>query len=176
MRRDYFTLAVDGVGGDATRRPVVTVTYEGPAEQLEPRLRKGDALLEGAEIDVAYRLHGSLDDEASGGREAADGEAGVGEGEDGQPDGEVAGGVVALADRVTGEYVLELNAPVQAIFDLVTAAREYGDHADDEHRYRIVLETDDGELATFDKSTLLVYDSEGELLRGESLIPSGVEI
>lgn len=151
MRRDYFTLDVDGVEGSESTRPVVTVAYEGPSEQLESRLRKGDSLLGEAEVDVAYRLLGA-------------------------PEDDEAGGVVALADRVTGEYVLELNAPADAVFDFVAAAREFGDRHDDEHRYRIVLETDDGALATYDKSTLLVYDVDGELLREESLIPSGVEI
>lgn len=153
MRRDYFTMTVDGVEGAEPSRPVVTVSYEGPSDQLESRLRKGDSLLDETEVDVAYRLQGSLDDED-----------------------EETGGVVALADRVTGEYVLELNAPAEAVFDFIGAAREFGDRHDDEHRYRIVLETDDGEIATYDKSTLLVYDAEGELLRGRSLIPSGVEI
>lgn len=150
MRRDYFTMTVDGVEGDESTRPTVTVSYEGPAEQLESRLRKGDSLLGDAEVDVAYRLQGS--------------------------EGEEAGGVVAIADRVTGEYVLELNAPAQAVFDFVVAAREFGDRHDDQDRYRIVLETDDGVLTTYDKSTLLVYDAGGDLLRGKSLIPSGVEI
>jgi len=29
---------------------------------------------------------------------------------------------------------------------------------------------------TYDKGTFLVYDDEGELLRSQSLIPSGVEL
>ena len=151
MRRDYFTLTVDGVGDESDRRPVVTVGYEGPTGQLETRMTKGEALLDDSEVDVGYRLRGD------GGDNDAD-------------------GVLAVADRVTGEYLLELNAPSADIFALVEAAREFGQTADTEERYRIVVERDGEELVTYDKSTLLVYDGDGELLRSRSLIPSGVEL
>ena len=157
MRRDYFTLTVDGVGGGSDRRPVVTVGYEGPAGQLETRMTKGEALLDDPEVDVGYRLRGDGDSD--------------GDGDDDDPDG-----VLAVADRVTGEYLLELNAPSADIFALVEAAREFGQTADTEERYRIVVERDGEELVTYDKSTLLVYDGDGELLRCRSLIPSGVEL
>jgi len=157
MRRDYFTLTVDGVGGGSDRRPVVTVGYEGPAGQLETRMTKGEALLDDPEVDVGYRLRGDGDSD--------------GDGDDDDPDG-----VLAVADRVTGEYLLELNAPSADIFALVEAAREFGQTADTEERYRIVVERDGEELVTYDKSTLLVYDDDGELLRSRSLIPSGVEL
>ncbi|WP_178917438.1 DUF5793 family protein [Natronomonas gomsonensis] len=151
MRRDYFTLTVDGMDADDPQRPVVTITYEGPAGQLESRLTKADSVLESDEIDVAFRLKEPLDSEE-------------------------ANGVVAIADRVTGEYVFELNATAGDVFSFVEAAREFGQRSDSESRYRIVLETEDEHLATYDKSTLLVYDADGELLRGQSLIPSGVEL
>ncbi|MCY4732402.1 hypothetical protein KY092_17775 [Natronomonas gomsonensis] len=151
MRRDYFTLTVDGMDADDPQRPVVTITYEGPTGQLESRLTKGDSVLESDEIDVAFRLKEPLDSEE-------------------------ANGVVAIADRVTGEYVFELNATAGDVFSFVEAAREFGQRSDSESRYRIVLETEDEHLATYDKSTLLVYDADGELLRGQSLIPSGVEL
>jgi hypothetical protein len=151
MRRDYFTLTVDGVEGSEAARPVVTISYEGPTDQLVSRLRKGEAFLDEGEIDVAYRLQDSLEDD--------------------DPTG-----VVAIADRVTGEYVFELNAGAGDVFAFIDAAREYGDAADTEDRYRIVIESDEERLATYDKSTLLVYDADGNLLRSRSLIPSGVEI
>ncbi|PSP94956.1 hypothetical protein BRC84_03810 [Halobacteriales archaeon QS_1_68_44] len=151
MRRDYFTLSADGVGDDGAQRPVVTVAYEGPAEQLKTRMTKGESALDGTEVDVGFRLQAPTDD------------------------GDTMG-VLALADRVTGEYVLELNAEADGVFALVEAAREFGQTADPEDRYRIVLESEGERLATYDKSTLLVYDHEGELLRSRSLIPSGVEI
>ncbi len=149
MRRDYFTPSVDDSGGEGTRRPVLTIDYDGPADGLSERLTKGDSLLGESDVDVAYRL---------------------------KDDGDAAEGVLAVADRVTGEYVLELNAEAADVFALVEAAREFGQRADTEDSYRIVVESDGDHLITYDKATLLVYDHEGELLRSRSLIPSGVEL
>jgi hypothetical protein len=151
MRRDYFTLTVDGIEDRAAQRPVVTVSYEGPIEQLESRLQKGTTFLDSEEIDVSYRLKEP--------QETAD-----------------SGGVLAIADRVTGEYILELNADADDVFAVIDAAREFGQAGDTEDRYRIVIETDGDDLVTYDKSALLVYDAEGDLLRSQSLIPSGVEL
>lgn len=150
MRRDYFTLTVDGASGEGTDRPVLTIEYDGPDARLDDRLTKGGALLGESEVDVGYRLKDA--------------------------DGESEEGVLALADRVTGEYVLELNAATADVYALVEAAREYGQTADAEDRYRIVIRSEDAHLVTYDKATLLVYDHEGELLRSRSLIPSGVEL
>nr|WP_246282698.1 DUF5793 family protein [Natronomonas halophila] len=151
MRRDYFTLTVDGVATDEPQRPVVTITYEGPTDQLESRLTKGGEVLSEDEVDVAFRLKEPLETD--------------------DPEG-----VIALADRMTGEYVLELNADADSVFEFIEAAREFGADQDNDNRYRIVLETDGSHLATYDMSSLLVYDADGNLLRGESLIPSGVEL
>jgi hypothetical protein len=149
MRRDYFTPSVEAYAGDGSRRPVLTVEYDGPAEGLEDRMTKGGSMLGDSDVDVAYRLKG---------------------------EGDAAEGVLAIADRVTGEYALELNAAAAEVFDLVEAAREFGQRADTEDRYRVVLESDGDHLLTYDKATLLVYDHRGELLRSRSLIPSGVEL
>ncbi len=148
MRRDYFTLDAVGVLADDSERPTMRITYEGPTEEFESRLRREGTLLSGDGVDITFRLQDDLD---------AD-----------RPNG-----VLAIADRVTGEYVLELNADAETVF-AVTAA--VGD--DDENGvYRVGIETSDGtELVDYEKSTLLIYDREGELLRERSLIPSGVEI
>lgn len=151
MRRDYFSSTVDDVTGEPPGRPVLRIEYDGPADRLEARMTKGGTLRGESDIDVAYRL------------KAGDGEAPT-------------EGVLAIADRVTGEYVLELNAEATDVFDLVEAAREFGQSAGTEDRYRVVLESDGDHLVTYDKATLLVYDDEGELLRSRSLIPSGVEL
>lgn len=149
MRRDYFTLDATGVQADDSERPIMRISYEGPTEEFEPRLRRGETQLGGGEIDITYRLQDSLD--------AAD-----------------STGVLGIADRVTGEYVLELNAEADTVL-AVTGAVADGEESDT--RYRVVIESDDGsELVSYDKSTLLVYDRDGELLRDRSLIPSGVEI
>lgn len=151
MRRDYFTATVDDAPDEGTQRPVLTIDYDGPDGRLSDRMQAGGDLRDDGDVDVAYRL------------KPDDGEAS-------------ADGVLALADRVTGEYVLELNVPAADVYALVEAAREYGQSAETEDRYRIVLNTDGDHLVTYDKSTLLVYDEAGELLRSRSLIPSGVEL
>jgi len=148
MRRDYFTLEAAGVTADEPDQPVISVAYEGPTEELEERLQRGSGRPDGEAVDVTYRLRDPLEAEAPM-------------------------GVFAVSDRVTGEYVLELNAgaePIIAVTDAAGGEAESG-------QYRLVIETDDGtRLAAYDKSTLLVYDGDGELLRERSLIPSGVEI
>jgi len=155
MRRDYFTLDVRNLGGenpDDRGIPTVTIDFDGPDEQLTDRLtdESGDVL--GAnDLDISYRLHGPVDD--------ADSE-----------------GVVAVTNRVTGDFVLELNADAGDVTRFVDAARAYGKDTDGGKRYRVEVAVGGEPFATYEKSTLLVYDSEGGLLRGHSLIPSGVEL
>ncbi len=149
MRRDYFTLNAAGTTVEEPSPPVVSITYEGPREELESRLHGEAGRLDEEGVDVAYRLRDLL--------EADD-----------------PMGVLAVSDRITGEYVLELNAEADSVFAVTDAA---GNDADGSGRYRLVIETEDGtELAAYEKSTLLVYDTDGDLLRDRSLIPSGVEI
>jgi len=101
---------------------------------------------------VAYRLQTSLDDDATG--------------------------VVSVTNRITGDFVLELNEDADDVLKFIRAARRYGEHdPDSDGRYydvRIHIEGD--ELVTYDKRTFLVYNEEGNLLRNHSLIPSGVEL
>ena len=154
MRRDYFTLDVDPSGDDG--RPTVTIEFDGPAGPFKERLTdETGSLLNAGQVDVSYRLHAA----------------------EMTPD---AAGVLSLTNRVTGDYVLEVNVNAEIVLDLVEAARvngngtEEGDEA--EGSYRVVVATEDGLQLVHDKSTLLVYDEGGEVLRGHSLIPSGVEL
>lgn len=82
-------------------------------------------------------------------------------------------GVLSVSNRITGEFVLEANADVETVRALVDAARS---RADGEPRYRVRVTDADGKSTVYDKETLLVYDREGSLRRGESLIPGGVEL
>ncbi len=153
MRRDYFDLSVERVDGAADPgKPLVRIDFHGPEGLLRDRLSdvEGD-LLAAEETDVAFRLQDALD----------------------EPD---PAGVVAVTNRVTGDFVLELNEEADDVLDFIGAARAYGDAADDDGGYRVVITVDGEELVTYDKRTLLVYDAEGNLLRSESLIPSGVEL
>lgn len=155
MRRDYFDLTVEGVSGTAegSAMPLVTIDFHGPEGLLRNRLSGADGeLLASGEIDVAFRLREPLS--------ATDG----------------AEGVVAVTDRYTGDFILELNETTDDVLPFIRSAREYGDATDDAARYRVEIDIDGERLVSYDKETFLVYDHEGNLLRNESLIPSGVEL
>ncbi|MEF8842396.1 MAG: DUF5793 family protein [Haloarculaceae archaeon] len=156
MRRDYFTLDVrnigDARGPEGAGIPTVTIDFDGPDDQLTERLTdESGTVLEAGDLDVSYRLHGPVDDDDTE-------------------------GVVAVTNRVTGDFVLELNADAGDVTRFVGAARAYGKDTDDGKRYRVEVAIEGEPFATYEKSTLLVYDSDGGLLRGHSLIPSGVEL
>ena len=157
MRRDYFTLDVenvDWVKEDGTpAKPAVTIDFEGPASTLRERLTAPDGdLLVAAETDVAYRLQSGLDDPT-------------------------AEGVVSVTNRITGDYVLELNEDADDVLRFIRAAREYGKAGDvEDGHYAVTIIIDGEEVASYEKNTFLVYDSDGNLMRQHSLIPSGVEL
>lgn len=144
MRRDYFSLDVD-TDDDL---PTLRVTFEGPVPELTERLENDDGRLPADSVDVGFRLLAPLD---------AD------------PDE----GVLAVSNRVTGQFVLELNAALEDVLDFVRAARA---GQDEEARYRLVVRDDGETLVDWEKRTFLVYEPNGDLLREHSLIPSGVEL
>jgi hypothetical protein len=149
MRRDHFTVVSESLDPAGAERPTLDIQYDGPGETLTGQLTEtGDDIVDAAHIDAAFRLQ---DD----------------------PDSDDAEGVFSLTHRITGEYLLECNAAVDAILSLVTAAR---DAAEDDGSYRIRIHREDGEPITFDLDALLVYGADGDLLRKRSLIPSGVEL
>ncbi|MUW15990.1 hypothetical protein GJ633_16385 [Halorubrum sp. CBA1125] len=153
MRRDYFDLTVEGVGDDPDDRttPLVRIDFHGPEGLLRDRLSGTDGdLLEAAEIDVAFRLREPL-------------------GEADDPEG-----VVGVTNRYTGDFVLELNETATDVLPFIHAARDSVD--DEDAHYRVEIDVDGERLVSYDKDTFLVYDHEGNLLRSESLIPSGVEL
>ncbi|WP_257297520.1 DUF5793 family protein [Haloarchaeobius sp. FL176] len=156
MRRDYFTLQVsnvDWVDEDGTpERPTVTISFEGPVATLRERLTgPAGEPLDAAETDVAFRLQTAVDDSD-------------------------AQGVVSVTNRITGDFVLELNESAGNVLKFIRAARRYGEHAGDEGEYGVHILLDGEEFVSYDKSTFLVYNADGNLLRNQSLIPSGVEL
>ena len=157
MRRDYFTLDVRGLdwieSDGEPQQPTVTIDFEGPASALRSRLENADGdVLDASETDVTFRLQDDLDDEGST-------------------------GVVSVTNRITGEFILELNEETEDVLRFVKAARTYGKETDEsDGHYRVTINIDGEEVLTYRKSTFLVYDSEGNLLRQHSLIPSGVEL
>lgn len=156
MRRDYFTLNVSDVdwveNSGEPRQPSVVIEFHGPTEDLRERFETGrGSLLAADETDVACRLQGDVSDED-------------------------AEGVVSVTNRVTGDFILELNEDADSILTFINAARKYGERKNGDGHYHVTIRIDDEELATYEKDTFLVYNDEGDLLRKHSLIPSGVEL
>lgn len=149
MRRDYFTLDVRNLEADGP--PTAHIDFDGPADQLRDRLTDAEGPLAPEALDVAYRLQDP-------------------------PEAEDAAGVVALTNRVTGEFALELNADAADVFRFIDAAREFGKEAEEGFRYRVIVTIEGEELLANEMDVFLVYGPDGELLRGRSLIPSGVEL
>lgn len=157
MRREHFDLDVRNLdwveSGGEPQQPVARIRFSGPTEDLAGRLYgPDDAPLAGDEIDVAFRLRDPFEetDEATG--------------------------VVGVANRLTGDFLFETNEDAADVLRFIHAAREYGRATNTaDGRYRIELSLD-GETIIYEKTTFLVYDEEGDLLRSQSLIPSGVEL
>lgn len=143
MRRDYFTVDVQTEPSD-DGPPTITIGYSGPAGGLRERLSAEDGTLDASEVDVTFRR------------------------QPGETDG-----VLSLAARVTGEYILEAMAPADEVLELVTAAESSGD---DDGTYEVRLTDSEGKSLVYEKRTLLVYDHDGSLLRKQSLIPGGVQL
>jgi len=159
MRRDQFTMAVQNPDG---RPPTLDIVYDGPVEELHERLRTDQESLSADELDAAFRHL------APSGAEGDDTDS-TDTATDAAPDE----GVFSLTHRLTGAYVLEVNVEVTAIRAVVTAARDVDD---EDASYRIRIRTEEGDTSVYGMSALFVYDSQGELLRQRSLIPSGVEL
>ncbi|WP_049924001.1 DUF5793 family protein [Halopiger djelfimassiliensis] len=155
MRREHFTLDVNNVDWVETdgepSKPSVSIDFTGPSTMLRERLTGPDGdVLDAGETDVALRLQ--------------------------EPLGSDAAGVVSVTNRITGEFILELNEDADDVLRFIRAARGYGEAASDDGRYEVEITLDGDHFVSYDKRTFLVYDDEGNLLRQHSLIPSGVEL
>jgi len=131
---------------DAGDQPTVRIAFEGPSDAFDVRLTPE------TDLDVAFRFQTAVDDDD-------------------------ATGVLALTDRITGDFVLEVNAKADVVLDLIDAAQAFGQSANDaDGGYNVIIEGPEEQVLDTEKRTLLVYDSDGSLLRKHSLIPSGVEL
>ena len=156
MRRDYFTLDARNVDwvdeGGEPQLPTVRVDFQGPETDLRTGFSKPDgSRLDADETDVSFRLQGD-------------------------PEEADTSGVVAVTNRVTGDFIFELNVAAEDVFQFITAARRYAEETGERSRYRIELFLDGEEFVTYEKDTFLVYTNDGDLLRSQSLIPGGVEL
>ncbi|MFW6448774.1 MAG: DUF5793 family protein [Halobacteriota archaeon] len=156
MRRDYFDLAVteaEWVDSDGSpAMPRLVITYDGPRDTLRSVFELDEEPRGADTIDVAFRLRDSID--------ATDAE-----------------GVLSVADRLTGDFLIEVNTGVDPVLTFLRAARRYCEaEADAEGRYALEIRPGEGSSMVFEKGTFLVYNADGSLLRQHSLIPSGVEL
>lgn len=157
MRREQFTLDVSNVDwvddDEDPAIPTVSIEFTGSPAVLHERLTdlEGETL-RADETDASYRLQGPIDEETPG--------------------------VVSVTNRVTGAFVLELNAEAADVLRFVRAARGYAEAVpdDDDARYRVEITVDGEPFVSYEKGTFLVYDHNGNLLRQRSLIPGGVEL
>jgi hypothetical protein len=157
MRRDQFTMAVQNPDG---RPPTLDIVYDGPVEELYERLGTDSESLTPDDLDAAFR------------RLTPSGADGDGtDSTDSTTDADATEGVFSLTHRLTGAYLLEANTDTEAVRDVVSGARDV-----DDSRYRVRIRSKNGDASVYEMSALFVYDSEGELLRQRSLIPSGVEL
>lgn len=143
MRRDYFTIDIrPELDDDGV--PTIAIEYTGPSGGLRDRLTAtAEATLDSSEVDVAFRHQAESES-----------------------------GVLSLTDRLTGEFIFEVPAPVEAVDELVSGAQRH----DGDGEYAVRLTDADGKSLVYEKATLLVYDEAGNLLRQRSLIPGSVEL
>lgn len=156
MRRDNFRLEVSNVAwleeGEEPRQPTLTIRASVDEATLRERIDgDSDSAPSADDVDVTFRFRDGVDDDG-------------------------VTGVLAVADRVTGEFHLEINADGADVRRFVSAARRYAERTGDTARYRTRILAGEEPVVDIEKRTLLVYSGDGELLRQHSLIPSGVEI
>jgi hypothetical protein len=146
MRRDHFTLTATHTDSSDDGVPTLRLEYTGPGGNLTARLET-----EAGDLPTGEEIDAAFRLQTP-------------------LDVDDPSGVFSVSQRLTGEYVFESTAAAADILSIVSAAR------DDAGEYRLRIERPDAEPITMHLETLLVYDDAGELLRQQSLIPSGVEL
>lgn len=142
MMREQFSITTVTLdeGGASTEVPTVGIQFEGSPDVLRDRLEDDEgSIIDESDIDVGFRKQNQN------------------------------AGVLSVAERLSGMFVLESNADVSDIDSIVEAAES------SDERYQIEITAGD-EQWTFEKGTLLVYDKNGQLLKSSSLIPGSVEL
>ncbi|WP_338728922.1 DUF5793 family protein [Haladaptatus sp. DJG-WS-42] len=153
MRRDYFGVSLTNLDDDTSepQQPTLSISYTGPREKFSGWHNHADGTpLAAADVDVSFRLKRPLTTDGSD-------------------------GVLAVTNRTTGEFILEVNLETREVLRFIRVARRYGNLSDGEKHYTLQLDGTEEDVA-FEKATFLVYSHTGELLHQHSLIPSGVEL
>lgn len=139
-----------GTGGPPTRPTLTVQVKDQPDPVSEPSTTMARPQL-GDQVDVTFRLQEPPT----------------------RPD---APGVLAVTNRVTGEFILEVPTNAAPINDLIAAAKRYAVDTDHDATYRLVLRADSSGVIDGAMRLLLVYRPDGTLLRRYSLIPAGIEL
>ncbi len=146
MRRDHFTLTATDTDPASGGVPTLVLQYSGPGGNLTARLTDESGAMPSGE---AMDAAFRLQSPLSD---------------------DDATGVFSLSQRLTGEYIFESTADAEDILAIVDTAR------DGAGQYCLRIERPNDDPLTMYLKTLLVYDTAGELLRKQSLIPGGVEL
>lgn len=132
--------------------PVLHLRFDGHSEVMIDQLPDTGTGNEYPEdFDVSFQLQTSLDDSD-------------------------ANGVLAVSDRLTGEYLLELEVAAKQIFDFVRSVHQYADETGKEVQYIVSLDADNGTAMEYSKQVLITRMTDGGLYRSRSLIPTWVDI
>lgn len=136
---------------EGSGRPVLRIQFEGArthlTDQLRAQLRTGTSA---EDIDISFRSLG--------------------------PSTTAERGVLAVTDRVTGDYIFECEGDVELIHDLIKTVGEYADSPGETTAYAVEIRARNDVVSEFSKEVLLVYTADGTLLRDKSLIPGHIEM
>ena len=156
MRREEFSLETRHVetaaGAETAPLPTLRLLYEGAPSELRSAFEGVDGTpLAASDLDVSLRLKDPID--------AAD------------PDG-----VLAVTNRLTGDFLCELNVAAETVLEFLAAAKRRGSAVEGPSKYRLRLLADGSPIRTDELDTFLVYATDGDLREAESLLPSSVEL
>ena len=103
MRRDYFELDVSNVAWVSDegkpKKPRVEIDFYGPSAELKRQLSKPSGeYLDASETDVTFRLQDDVNESD-------------------------ASGVVSVTNRITGDFILELNQRAEDVLSFINAHR-----------------------------------------------------
>lgn len=156
MHREEFSLEtrhVEPEAGETTAPlPTLELQYDGPEGKLRAVMAQTDRPgQKKPELDVSLRLKGGFD----------------------EPDPD---GVLAVTDRLTGDFICECNVGAKRIFEFLSATKRRAAAVDRRPKYRLQFYADDTPLRTEEMDTFLVYTRSGTLRESESLLPNGVQL
>lgn len=127
--------------------PTLALSYDSEDDHLQERLSEtGGAPLGDGDIDVSVRLMDTVKPEE-------------------------ATAILAISNRLTGEFICEGVVAAETVLDFLEAVSARAEHVEGDPRYRIQLREGSTPVRTFETGALLVYTKEGGLEESTSLIP-----